>query len=65
MSKEPKKTKVYTINSLITEITGISEHDNVTYEAARRDIYRIAKSIRTILDFDRGSPKAWSTLLLT
>ena len=58
MSKnEPKEKVTYALNSLITEITGVSEFDGEDYDNARTQVYRISKSIRKAMGSNQGMPE--------
>ena len=55
---EGKKEVAYSLNSLISEITSVSEFDDEDYDNVRRQVYRIFGAIRKTMGiYDQGMPE--------
>lgn len=60
-NEKGKEPTYYTVNSLITAITGVSK-DDVAYEAAHRQVYRDFSLIRQVMgEYERGMPRIAET----
>lgn len=60
ISEKKKEREVYSVGSLISDITGESKLTSQAYDARRQEVYRAVKLIRSVLaktDHDQGVPK--------